>query len=251
MFYFLDSRFWSNPALIVLFLTSLVVVIFGRYLIVSIFYQKLLSLFGKKLRNSFVANSVQIKREIKWSFLSSLTFACICTVCFLAYQHSLTAIYINRDEYSLLYFFFSPVLVLALYETYYYWLHRWMHTPRIFKYIHKAHHTSVMPTVFTAFSFHPLEAFFQFIFFAILIFVLPIHPAMMATVFIILTFFAVVNHSGYEVYSSSIQKYIIGSSHHDLHHEELRTNFGLNFTWWDKLIGTESIKGIEKSINSD
>ncbi len=246
MFYFLDTGFWSNPALIVLFMTSLVAVIFGRYLIVSFFYQNVLSLFGKKLRNSFNTNSVQIKREIKWSFLSSLTFSGIFAGCFLAYQYNLTAIYTNPEEYSLLYFFFSPVLVLVLYETYYYWLHRWMHTPRIFKHIHKAHHTSVKPTVFTAFSFHPLEAFFQFIVFAILIFVLPIHPAMMAAVFTILTVFAVVNHSGHEVYSSSIQKHIIGSSHHDLHHKELRTNFGLNFTWWDKIIGTESTKGMQE-----
>jgi sterol desaturase/sphingolipid hydroxylase (fatty acid hydroxylase superfamily) len=27
--------------------------------------------------------------------------------------------------------------------------------------------------------------------------------------------------------------------HHDLHHSEGRHNFGLYFTWWDRMMGTE------------
>ncbi|MBA3838282.1 MAG: sterol desaturase family protein, partial [Zymomonas sp.] len=29
------------------------------------------------------------------------------------------------------------------------------------------------------------------------------------------------------------------TTHHDLHHTEGRYNFGLYFTWWDRLMGTE------------
>ncbi len=29
------------------------------------------------------------------------------------------------------------------------------------------------------------------------------------------------------------------TTHHDLHHEDARANYGLYFTWWDRLMGTE------------
>ncbi|MBC7872922.1 MAG: sterol desaturase family protein, partial [Ferruginibacter sp.] len=35
-------------------------------------------------------------------------------------------------------------------------------------------------------------------------------------------------------------KSIIGASHHSLHHKHYKYNFGLYFTWWDKLKKTES-----------
>ena len=48
-----------------------------------------------------------------------------------------------------------------IHETYYYWLHRWMHLPHIYKYVHKAHHESLTTTAWTSFSFHPIESFLQ------------------------------------------------------------------------------------------
>ena len=29
------------------------------------------------------------------------------------------------------------------------------------------------------------------------------------------------------------------TTHHDLHHQDARTNYALYFTWWDRMMGTE------------
>src|SRR5688572_3692094 len=242
MFYFLKAEFWNSPSLVAMFVVSLVAVIFARYLVVSIMYKVILNLIARTLRNSFRKNFHQIKREIKWAFLSSIVFTVLCTISLLLYQYNLTAIYTQVDEYSAIYFVLSPVLILGLYETYYYWLHRWMHTPRIFKIVHKVHHESLKPTVFTAFSFHPLEAFLQFLFFLLIIIIIPIHFTRLGFAFAILTACAVISDGGFEIYSAGITKHFIGATHHCRHHRDFRKNFGLTFTWWDKLMNTESLK---------
>jgi Delta7-sterol 5-desaturase len=107
------------------------------------------------------------------------------------------------------------------------------------------HHQSLEPTVFTSFAFHPLEAMFQFIFIPIAIIVFPIHYYALGIVLSIWTLSAVINHAGVEVFPKHfikhpIGKWMIGSTHHDLHHKEFRTNFGLYLTFWDKWMKTEN-----------
>jgi sterol desaturase/sphingolipid hydroxylase (fatty acid hydroxylase superfamily) len=118
-----------------------------------------------------------------------------------------------------------------------------MHIPSVFRIVHKTHHESLHPTVFTSFCFHPLEAVLQFLFFPLLILLLPIHYGVLFGVLMIFTVSALINHSGVEIFKRPfVLKHIIGSSHHELHHQEFKTNFGLHFTWWDKLMKTESKK---------
>jgi Delta7-sterol 5-desaturase len=132
-------------------------------------------------------------------------------------------------------------MILFLYETYYYWLHRWMHLPSIFRRVHKVHHDSLHATVYTSFSFHPLEAMLQSLFFPIIIFLIPLHYAVIVLVLLLMTISAVINHSGTEIFRNRfILKYFIGSSHHHLHHTQFKANFGLYFTCWDKWMKTEA-----------
>ena len=245
MFYFLDEGFWQYPGLIGLFIISLACVIFLRYFLVSVIYKYFLEQTSGTTRNSFVHHTAQIKTEIKWAIISSLVFTVVAAFSFWAYQHNLTLIYSEIKQYSILYFLISPFLILAVYETYYYWLHRWMHRPGVFTRIHKVHHDSLLPTVFTAFSFHPVEAFLQFIFFPVYLMIIPIHPYMLGIVFLVLTVTAMVNHGGVEVAGRLTARHLIGSRHHDLHHKLFRRNFGLNVTWWDKWMKTEEVSDSE------
>ena len=241
MWYFLDPEFSKNPLLILLFVVSLSVVIFLRYAVASALYKFGVSYATSSKRNSCYKKRNQIIRELKWASLSSIVFAGICALSVIMYNHGWTKIYGDIDHHSIIYFILSPILLLAGYETYYYWLHRLMHHRSVYKIIHKVHHESIEPTVFSAFSFHPLEAFVQFIFFPIVILLIPLHLSAIAAVFSILTVSAMINHAGVEVYGNGwIIKHIIGSSHHDLHHREFKTNFGLNLTWWDNAMKTSS-----------
>lgn len=75
---------------------------------------------------------------------------------------------------------------------------------------------------------------------------MPLHYAVLLATLMIMTVSAVINHSGIEIFKSKVSKHLIGSTHHDLHHEEFKTNYGLYFTWWDKWMKTESKKNKEK-----
>ncbi len=60
-----------------------------------------------------------------------------------------------------------------------------------------------------------------------------------------MTLSSVINHLNIEIYpknfnKSSIGKWLIGATHHSLHHKQFKYNFGLYFTFWDKIKKTES-----------
>lgn len=248
-FYFLDNNFWYSPELVLLFIATLFGIVLLRYLITALAYRHgVLSLLGKPaIQGTQLAEKKQLLREMGWSTLSSLIFAVLAAACYAAFQKGWTLVYTDLNTYPFYYFFLSIAIVLFLYETYYYWLHRWMHKPGIFKIVHKVHHESIHTSVFTSFSFHPLEAFLQFLFIPVVIVILPIHYLALGIVLMIMTLSAVINHAGVEVFPAGFQKHaigkwLIGATHHDLHHKEFRHNFGLYFTFWDRWMKTESGK---------
>src|SRR3546814_6014544 len=49
-------------------------------------------------------------------------------------------------------------LYFFLFDTYFYWLHHWMHQPLVYRWIHKLHHPSVSPNLLTTLSVRPLES---------------------------------------------------------------------------------------------
>lgn len=256
-FYFLDPAFWYNPKLVFAFIATVFGIVLLRYLVTALIYRHgVLALFNKPaLPGSKQPEPKQLMREIGWSALSSVIFAILAAVCYAAYQKGWTRVYTEIYDYPLWYFFFSIIVVLFLYETYYYWLHRWMHIPRIFRIVHRVHHESIHTSVFTSFSFHPLEAFLQFLFIPFVILILPIHYIALGIVLLLMTISAVINHAGVEVFPKRfhehlIGKWLIGATHHDLHHKEFKNNFGLYFTFWDRWMKTESDKYTDTFIQN-
>jgi len=59
-----------------------------------------------------------------------------------------------------------------------------------------------------------------------------------------------VGHCGYELFPAFRGKPLLGwlttVTHHDLHHAQAGWNFGLYFTFWDKVMGTEHPEYQEK-----
>src|ERR1700677_4474391 len=114
-------------------------------------------------------------------------------------------------------------LVLVTHDAYFYWTHRWMHHPALFRFFHWEHHKSQAPTVFTSYSFSIPEAIVQGLFG---VFYVALFPATFAT----LIFFQFVEifhnlaiHSGIDVFPRTlvIHKrwgWLAGPTYHDLHH---------------------------------
>ena len=229
-------------------------VIIGRYILIAgLFHLWFYNLKKDKLTNRSLSkkkiDKKQFHTEIKWSVITSLIFAVAGSFTALLWQKGYTRLYVNIDNYALSYLPVSLLISMFLHETYYYWLHRWMHQPKVFKLLHKVHHDSNTTSAWTAFSFHPLEGLLQAIILPITIIIIPIHVYVLLFQLTIMTFSSVINHLEIETYPANfhkhlIGKWIIGATHHSLHHKQFKYNFGLYFTFWDKWKKTESPKFI-------
>lgn len=234
---------------IILLVILFFAIITGRYfLIAGLFYAAFYIWFPEKWRQRKLGKRSykkgQLKKEIKWSLVSSLLFSVAGAFTVVLWQKGYTKMYTDVHEYGWWYLPVSLVIFLLAHETYYYWMHRWMHLPAVFKIVHKVHHDSHIASPFTAFSFHPIEGLLQAVFLPAMLVLLPMHYYIIIMVLIIMTFSSVINHLDIEIYPAkrghSFGNIVIGATHHSLHHKQFKYNYGLYFTFWDKIKKTES-----------
>ena len=194
----------------------------------------------------------QIVREIRYSMLAALIYGAPTGLIIWGWRHhGWTLIYSDFSAYPLWYLPLSVFLYLFVQDSWFYWSHRAMHAPGLFRMAHKVHHDSRPPTAWTAMSFHPIESVTGAIVLPILVFVIPIHIAMIGVVLTIATVMGVTNHMGWEMFprwlvNSPLGHWLITASHHERHHEEYRCNYGLYFRFWDRVCGTD--RGLSQRI---
>ncbi|MEJ2004114.1 MAG: sterol desaturase family protein [Cyclobacteriaceae bacterium] len=229
----------------------------ARYFLVSLLYNFVFlrgrSSDDKRLLVRKRPGRKQMKREIRWAMISSVIFAVITLLMIIGWQQGWIRIYTDWTDYPLWYIPISILLLLMFHEAYYYWLHRWMHRPGIYRLIHKGHHDSGQTSVFTAFSFHPWESLLQAVFLPLALIIIPVQLYVFIAILVFMTLSATVNHAGVEVYPSGrlgrcMGRWLVGSSHHHVHHTRFHYNYGLYFTFWDKLMKTEN-KEFENEYN--
>lgn len=187
----------------------------------------------------------QIRREIGWSLASAAIYGVPAGIVAWGWQErGWTRIYDEWNAYPLWWPPVSLLLFLFAHDTWFYWTHRGMHAPRPFHLAHAVHHASRPPTAWAAMSFHPIEAVTGAVVIPLLVFLIPIHVAVLALVLAIMTLMGVTNHMGWELFPrrlvhSRLGGWLITASHHQRHHEEYRCNYGLYFRFWDRLCGTD------------
>lgn len=197
----------------------------------------------------------QIDREIIWSLVSAVIYGVPAGIVAWGWQaRGWTRIYEDMGSMPLWWWPVSIFLYLALHDTWFYWTHRWMHYPRVFRIAHAVHHASRPPTAWAAMSFHPWEALSGALVIPALVFVIPIHVGALGVVLTIMTIMGVSNHMGWEMFPRAIVegplgRILITASHHQRHHDEYGCNFGLYFRWWDKFCGTD--KGLGRFRRAD
>lgn len=187
----------------------------------------------------------QIRMEIGWSLASAAIYGIPAGIVAWGWQQrGWTLIYSDPAHWPLWYLPVSLFVYLLLHDTWFYWTHRWMHRPRVFRAAHAVHHASRPPTAWAAMSFHPWEALSGAFVIPALVFFIPVHVGVLSLVLTIMTVMGVTNHMGWEIFPralvrSPIGGWIITASHHQRHHEEYRCNYGLYFRVWDRLCGTD------------
>ena len=206
-------------------------------------------LFKNKLKNRRIQETQRstteiLKHEIKYSISTLIIFTLIDVGLYKAQINGFTKIYENVNDYGWVYFVFSIVLMIFLHDTWFYWTHRIMHHPKLFKLIHKVHHQSTDPSPFAAFSFHPLEAIVEAGAYIIFSFLFPVHLGALLGWQLLQMILNVIGHLGYEIYPKGFNKHWLfkfktPSTHHNLHHSKFKGNYGLYFTMWDKICKTQ------------
>ncbi|MGC1271129.1 MAG: sterol desaturase family protein [Croceibacterium sp.] len=187
----------------------------------------------------------QIRKEVAWSLASAAIYGVPAGIVAWGWQErGWTRIYDRVGDFPLWYLPLSLLAYLFAHDSWFYWTHRLMHRPRLFRTMHAVHHASRPPTAWAAMSFHPWEALTGALVIPALVFVIPVHIAVLGTVLAIMTLMGVTNHMGWEMFPralvhSPVGAWVITASHHQRHHDEYRCNYGLYFRFWDRLCGTD------------
>lgn len=197
---------------------------------------------SKRLRQEKI-DSKYVFIDIGRSCLSFFIFGAMMAATMIAHQHGYTKLYGRWSDQSYWYAFGSFLLLLFIHDTYFYWMHRLLHTKLLYRYIHKHHHRPTPPTPFTSFAFHPLEAIVEFVFIIPAVMILPLHPIVLFAFANVMTAMNVWGHLGFELFPEKYLQGMVGrimnsTTHHDMHHQYNKCNYGLYFNFWDSIMHT-------------
>jgi sterol desaturase/sphingolipid hydroxylase (fatty acid hydroxylase superfamily) len=196
----------------------------------------------KKIQDKFPKNK-DYQREIGYSLISIVIFAAVGLSIFGTNLKNYTLKYANIADMGWAYWVLSILLMILLHDTYFYWTHRAMHHPKLFKYLHLTHHKSTNPSPWAAYSFHPLEGVVEAAVIYPIVFLIPYHGTAILVFLMFMMIYNVYGHLGFELYPKGFNKHPIGkwlntSVNHNQHHKQFNGNYGLYFLFWDRISGT-------------
>ncbi|PYH98283.1 copper-transporting ATPase [Aspergillus ellipticus CBS 707.79] len=126
-------------------------------------------------------------------------------------------------------------LFLAFTDSGIYWIHRWLHHPLIYRWLHKKHHKWVVPTPFASYAFNPVDGWSQSLPYHIFPMLFPLQKTAYLGLFVFVTMWTVVIHDAECLSRSAV---VNGPECHTLHHLYFNYNYGQFTTFWDRLGGT-------------
>lgn len=186
----------------------------------------------------------QIGREILASLRTVAIFATVGA--FLVTGAQIGLYRIEADPFGLgwPYLAGSTLALIVLHDAWFYWSHRLLHHRRLFRIAHRLHHRSHQPTPWTAYAFDTTEAAANGLFLPVTLLALPVSPLALFLFTGHMMLRNALGHCGYELFPARADGrplfgWLTTVTHHDLHHAQGRWNFGLYFTFWDRVMGTE------------
>lgn len=182
-------------------------------------------------------------RDFVFSAISVFLFATMAYVFIRVLQPYNHMIYGALSQRSMGYHALSFVWLFFLHDAYFYWIHRLMHLPALFKHIHLVHHYSTNPSPWTAYAFHPLEALLEAGIIPLAAFTLPVHVGIFSGFMLFQIIYNIYGHLGYELWPRSLARHPLGrwintGVAHNQHHKYFKGNYGLYTLVWDRMLGT-------------
>lgn len=184
-----------------------------------------------------------MRREVLYSMSTAAVFGAAGIVLFYGAHAGVLHLYLDVAEHGWGYLVLSAVGLIVGQDTYFYWTHRAMHHPLLYKHVHRVHHLSTNPSPWAAYAFAPAEAAVHAAFVLLVALVAPLHPLALLVWLVFMIVRNVLGHLSIELYPSGFTTHWLGrwhttTTHHNLHHRRFHANYGLYFTFWDELMGT-------------
>ena len=178
----------------------------------------------------------QLGRELALSSLSILIFGCGMIFPWgllqLGWAHLTPAASAQRIALE--------IFALLIWNDVHFWLnHRLLHTAWLRRF-HVPHHRSTVTTPFSTYSFHPIEALMLG---NVILLPMLVHDFSFWALFsvpLFSLFFNCIGHANYDFFSKvSYQHWFAASRRHHLHHACYHGNYGFQFTFMDRIFGTQ------------
>ena len=239
------------------FVKQYLITVVSALTIMSVAYFIFWVLFGKKLSNRKIQLSKragwnQIKGEIGATLLSFVGGTAFSILLLSFNDIGITKFYLETGKFGLWYEALTFISMLVVSDTWFYWSHRSMHHPSIYKYVHALHHKSLDVNPYTSSSFHIIESLWLTVWVLFLAMVMPISMTVLGIMQVIGTLNNLKSHLGYELFpkyfSASPFNMLVTATNHSLHHTQYNGNYGLFFRFWDIVCGTE-LKSTETTFN--
>ena len=159
------------------------------------------------------------------SFLLSMPMWTLCEVLTLWCFANGWATWLNWED-NWLYLSVLVLLAPAIHEVHFFFIHRLIHVPVLYKWIHSVHHNSINPSPWSSLSMHPVESFLYFaeVFWHIII---PSNPIVALFQLHSEGFGAINGHIGFDKLEITDEAALDSHAYaHYLHHKYFEVNYG-------------------------
>ena len=181
--------------------------------------------------------SNQVRDNMFWSLTSGvaqLTLFQVFTMWLMANGFAPT---ITASE-NPVWFVLSLILLPIWSAFHFYWVHRLLHVPFLYKRVHSLHHRNVNVGPWSGFSMHPVEHLL-YISSICIHWIVPSDPILLFFHVVYLGPGAAMTHTGYEdLLIKDKRRLALGTFYHQLHHRYYECNYGNQEMPWDRWFGT-------------
>ncbi len=145
--------------------------------------------------------------------------------------------------------FIAFLIVIPIWSAlHFYWVHRLLHVPFLYRRVHVLHHRNVNIGPWSGLSMHPVEHLIYFTSLCIH-WVVASHPVHLIFHVLYLGPGAAMTHTGYEeLLIKDKRRLALGTFYHQLHHRFYECNYGNQEMPWDRWFGTFH-DGSDKATN--
>ncbi|MEO0329275.1 MAG: sterol desaturase family protein [Pseudomonadota bacterium] len=179
----------------------------------------------------------QVHDNMFWTLTSGVFFwSCYEVLMFWAMANGYAPVLTPSENpvFFILLIFLTPVWI----SFHFYWIHRALHWPPLYRLAHALHHRNTNVGPWSGLSMHPVE---HILFFSSVLvhFLVPAHPIHILFQMQHQALTAATSHTGFEgLLIKDKNRLALGTFHHQMHHRYFECNYGNLEVPWDKWFGS-------------